>query len=181
MNYWDYRKKIKNIIPRMSKLSGGANDGFKLKEKGRKSNYQQFSLSENKMNKMERLLNLEEIGSFAEVSLRAQSCPMPFNVDVYDGLQCVVEGTLVITKRGKVPIENVVENDIILCYNEKYKKLEWKKCTHKKSSIKHNMIEIETEKGILKVTEDHPILTKKRGWVRADELLLSDELLSPGD
>lgn len=88
MNYWDYRKQVKNIIPRMSKLSGGKNDGAAMKEKGRKSNYQQFSVSEFHMVKMERLLNTEEMGSFAEVSLRAQSCPMPFNVDVWDGLQC---------------------------------------------------------------------------------------------
>lgn len=87
-DYWEYRKLISKIIPRMSKLSGGKNDGFRLKEKGRKSNYNQFSISQNKMEKMERLLNKEEINSFAEVSLRAQSCPMPFNIDVWDGLKC---------------------------------------------------------------------------------------------
>jgi DNA repair photolyase len=88
MNYWDYRKQVKDLIPRMSKLSNGLNDGHKLKEKGRKSNYNQFSISKNTMEKMERLLNKDEINSFAEVSLRAQSCPMPLNIDVWDGLKC---------------------------------------------------------------------------------------------
>ena len=88
MNYWELRKHVSKLIPRMTKLSGGLNDGYRMKEKGRKSNYKQFSITTNSMEKMERLLNKDEIQSFAEVSLRAQSCPMPFNIDVWDGLKC---------------------------------------------------------------------------------------------
>jgi DNA repair photolyase len=88
MNYWELRSKVKDLVPRMTKLSGGENEGHRLKEKGRKSNYNQFSISTGQLEKMERLLNRDEINSFAEVSLRAQSCPMPFNIDVWDGLRC---------------------------------------------------------------------------------------------
>lgn len=82
------RSIVKSAIPRISKLSAGKFDGYKMKEKGRKGNYSQFNISEEKMVKMERLLNTESINSFVEVSLRAQSCPMPLNVDLWDGLKC---------------------------------------------------------------------------------------------
>lgn len=85
-NYWDLRKQAARIIPRMSKLPG--RDGYRQKEKGRKSNYSQFNLTSGAMDRMERLLDTESINSFAEVSLRAQSCPMPFNIDLWDGLRC---------------------------------------------------------------------------------------------
>lgn len=87
MNYWEARKVVKNIIPRMSKFFGGKTK-HSLQEKGRKSNYHQFSFSSGKMEKIERLLNKDQIDNFVEVSLRAQSCPMPFNIDIYDGLKC---------------------------------------------------------------------------------------------
>lgn len=88
MNYYELRKQISKIIPRRSTLH---NDLFKtgaIKEKGRKSNYYQFDLTQGQWLKNERLLNTEEVRSFAEISLRAAACPMPFNLDVWDGLRC---------------------------------------------------------------------------------------------
>lgn len=86
MNYWEARKIAAKLVPRVSRLPG--KDGHVMKEKGRKSNYNQYNLVSGEMDKMERLLDTEGMGSFAEVSLRAQSCPMPFNIDTWDGLRC---------------------------------------------------------------------------------------------
>jgi len=86
MDYWELRKIASQLVPREMRLPGL--DGYKMKEKGRKSNYQQFNLATQEMDRMERLLDVGGISSFAEVSLRAQSCPMPLNIDVWDGLQC---------------------------------------------------------------------------------------------
>jgi DNA repair photolyase len=85
-DYWELRKLAAKLVPRETKLPGL--DGYRLKEKGRKSNYLQFNLTTKQMDKIARLLDTEGIESFAEVSLRAQSCPMPLNIDVWDGLQC---------------------------------------------------------------------------------------------
>jgi DNA repair photolyase len=84
--YWDLQKIAAKLVPRMTRIPNS--DVYRQKEKGRKSNYQQFNILENNMVKMERLLDTQGIESFAEVSLRAQSCPMPLNIDVWDGLQC---------------------------------------------------------------------------------------------
>lgn len=87
MDYWQLREFAKKLVPRRFRLSVNK-DKYKQKEKGRKSNYHQYSISNQKMEKMERLLNKDNINSFAEVSLRAQSCPMPLNIDVWDGIKC---------------------------------------------------------------------------------------------
>lgn len=60
-----------------------------VEEKGRKSGYREFKLNcPGKSIPQERLLNTEEVRSFVEVSCRAAACPMPLNIDVWDGLLC---------------------------------------------------------------------------------------------
>ena len=92
MNYWELRKQIAKIIPRMTQLYLDTNLDTKkaeqIKEKGRKKNYQQYNIKLGEWRKQERLLNTEEINSFMEISIRAAACPMPFNMDIWDGLLC---------------------------------------------------------------------------------------------
>lgn len=89
INYWELRKQIQNIVPRQTLLHPikSAQAGL-VKEKGRKSNYKQFNLQTGEWDNIQRLLNVEEVNSFLEVSLRAAACPMPLNLDVWDGLKC---------------------------------------------------------------------------------------------
>lgn len=88
MNYWELRKEISNIIPRMTQLRQTKGNESKVREKGRKANYYQYSLKSREMVKQERLLNEQEVNSFVEISCRAAACPMPLNIDVWDGLVC---------------------------------------------------------------------------------------------
>jgi DNA repair photolyase len=88
MDYYELRKKAASVIPRMTQLFKDRKRVEQVKEKGRKKNYKQFSLKEDEWRKQERLLNTEEINNFLEVSLRASACPMPFNMDIWDGLIC---------------------------------------------------------------------------------------------
>lgn len=87
-DYWELREMVTKVVPRMTVLSHERKKQDAVKEKGRKRNYQQFNLKEGVWKKQERLLNTEEINSFLEISLRAQACPMPFNMDIWDGLTC---------------------------------------------------------------------------------------------
>jgi DNA repair photolyase len=59
-----------------------------VREKGRKKNYSQFDLKDKEWQKQERLLNTKEINSFLEISCRAAACPLPYNIDTYDSIQC---------------------------------------------------------------------------------------------
>lgn len=88
MNYYELRSIVAKIIPRMTQLTSKKKFQSAVREKGRKSGYKEFKLGEKKWVKQERLLNIEEINSFAEISCRAAACPMPFNLDVWDGLLC---------------------------------------------------------------------------------------------
>lgn len=88
MNYWELRKRVARIVPRMTRLIDRKMKAQAVQEKGRKKNYQQFNIPLGEWRKQERLLNTEEINSFLEISARAAACPMPFNMDVWDGLLC---------------------------------------------------------------------------------------------
>ena len=87
MDYWEIRKLVSKWIPRKTVLKPFSRN-VGIKEKGRKKNYHQFNLLNNEWEKQERLLNPNEINSFLEISLRASACPMPLNLDLWDGLVC---------------------------------------------------------------------------------------------
>lgn len=88
MDYWELRKQIIKIIPRMTQLSYTKPKGGGLNGNLRKKNYSQFDLKNNEWVRKEKLLKTEQIDSFLEISVRAAACPMPFNMDVWDGLRC---------------------------------------------------------------------------------------------
>src|SRR5512146_936625 len=88
MDYWELRKEVAQIIPRQTVLQFNRRRVDAVREKGRKKNYSQFNLKDGQWNRQERLLSTDEINSFLEISLRAAACPMPFNMDIWDGLLC---------------------------------------------------------------------------------------------
>lgn len=88
MDYYQLRALISKIIPRMTVLQKEKRNKEGIQEKGRKAGYHQFNLKDNEWRKQERLLNTEEVNSFVEVSVRAAACPMPLNIDTWDGLIC---------------------------------------------------------------------------------------------
>lgn len=87
MDYYELRKIVAKLSGRQGVIIRETTKGS-IREKGRKKNYHQFNLKTQEWDKQERLLNTEEVTSFLEVSLRAQACPMPLNLDTYDGLLC---------------------------------------------------------------------------------------------
>jgi intein/homing endonuclease len=175
MDYWELRRAVSKIVPGMSKLDLIQKMHDAVREKGRKKNYHQYNLVHSEWRKQERLLNTEEINSFLEISIRAQACPMPFNMDIWDGLLCIAEGERVKTHRGDIPIEEVIPGDIVLTYNEKTKQLEWNAVSQVSRTVRKNLVEVETEIGTIKLTEDHRVFTQ-RGWLPAGELTNEDVL-----
>jgi hypothetical protein len=85
---------------------------------------------------------------------------------------CVTPGQIVATARGPVPIEQIVMGDEVLTHAGHYK------LVTKAWSRSHEgwVYEIETEQGRLELTGDHPVLLS-RGWVKAQDLQPSDQLL----
>jgi DNA repair photolyase len=88
MTYWELKSQVSKLVPRLSVFLDQKQRQSLVKEKGRKSNYHQFNIETGEVDKKERLLNLEEMKSFIEISLRSQACPMSLNADVYDSKRC---------------------------------------------------------------------------------------------
>jgi intein/homing endonuclease len=102
---------------------------------------------------------------------------MPFNMDIWDGLFCLIKGQKVFTQRGEIPVEEIVIGDMVMSYNEIVKEKEWKIVENISNTQKEDLIEIITEKGNkLTLTNNHLVFTQ-RGWVKAGELSIEDELL----
>jgi len=97
--------------------------------------------------------------------------------------ECIRGGQSVKTKNGNILIEDLKIGDQVYSYNTLLQKYEYKPIlkTYKnlyKSSSYDEFIEIILEDGkILYVTPNHKIYTSNRGYVRADELILSDNLI----
>ncbi len=186
MNYYELRSIVSRIIPRFTQLLRTRQAENAVREKGRKSGYQQFNLKQQEWVKQERLLNTEEINSFLEISIRAQACPMPLNIDTYDALlcpfnciYCFPSGTPILMADGtEKVIERVKEGDRVMSFNEQKGEVEPATVTQKmKRPYRGELICIETENGnILRMTPEHPVYTQ-RGWTEAKELTERDEVL----
>lgn len=85
----------------------------------------------------------------------------------------VVEGTLVKTERGQIPIESMIAGDMVLTHRGRYRPVY---AVMRKKADKPRSLAIKVATGrILCVTDEHPVLTTT-GWKRADQLKVGDVL-----
>jgi SPP1 gp7 family putative phage head morphogenesis protein len=91
--------------------------------------------------------------------------PMHFNA--------LLEGTLIETRQGKLPIENVTIGDIVLTHKGNW--CEVYDTMNKFEDKEYFCIELENGKEI-NITGEHPVFTDE-GWIRADELLFTDNII----
>lgn len=95
--------------------------------------------------------------------------------------ECVNGDTLILTPTGEKKIKDIKEGELVISYNEKTKSFEPNKVLevhqNHNSSKNAKMLRLELEDGkILELTENHPVYTKNRGWVRAGELNEEDDI-----
>ncbi len=90
--------------------------------------------------------------------------------------QCVTPGQLVWTKRGQIPVESVQVGDEVLTHTGRFCPV-----TAAWSSFHNDRVyTIETDRGRLEVTGNHPVLLM-RGWVNAEDVQLEDRVLYAAD
>lgn len=102
-----------------------------------------------------------------------------YNAVIVD--ECVNENTMILTPTGEKKIKDIKEGELVITYNEKTKSFEPNKVLevhqNHNSSKNAKMLRLELEDGkILELTENHPVYTKNRGWVRAGELKEDDDI-----
>ncbi|MCK9532613.1 MAG: phage minor head protein [Gammaproteobacteria bacterium] len=90
----------------------------------------------------------------------------------------VAKGEMVLTSRGYIKIEDVKIGDFVLTHKGRFKKV--LNTMFKKSD--NGVIRVMTNNvGLtIKVTDEHPLLCVGKGWVRADEVSVGDELYYNG-
>lgn len=92
---------------------------------------------------------------------------------------CFVGTTLIATVNGNKPIDQIQIGDQVYSYNFDKAYIEPQTVEALLSKNTFELIEIELENGhIIKCTPDHLIFTKARGWVKAEDLFVEDDLFN---
>jgi DNA polymerase-3 subunit alpha len=97
---------------------------------------------------------------------------------------CLTGDAKVMTDQGEVTIKEIVDNQMIgitlPSYNEETGELEQDAIVAAVCNGVKEVIELDTDMGVIKLTADHLVMTQ-RGWVEAGQLTLEDEILSIKD
>jgi hypothetical protein len=100
---------------------------------------------------------------------------LPFNGGTPRHWNAVAYGEMVTTSRGAKPIDAVMVGDHVLTHRNRFKPVT---AVMSKSNESGFIRIINTKSGgVIRVTDEHPVLTAGRGWLRADMLKAGDELL----
>lgn len=97
---------------------------------------------------------------------------------------CLTGDAKVMTDDGEVTIKEIVDNQMIgvtlPSYNEETGELEQDEIVAAVCNGVKDVIELDTDAGVIKLTADHLVMTQ-RGWVEVGQLTLEDEILSIKD
>jgi intein/homing endonuclease len=101
-----------------------------------------------------------------------ESCPMTCAF-------CSPAGTLVNTPNGKVSIENLVAKDLVIGFDTQLNTVRVQEIEEVYSrQYTGELVCIELDNGrVLKLTPEHEIFTKNRGWIMSKELSEADEIV----
>lgn len=89
---------------------------------------------------------------------------------------CVAAGTLISTPQGQVPVEQIQDGDEVFAYDSSLGQLVVAVVSGTAERVVDEVLEIQVGNTVLRVTAEHPIMTR-RGWVRAGDLTEDDEVL----
>ena len=103
---------------------------------------------------------------------------LPEKIRVCLGNGCFIAGTLVTTRSGLKPIEEIVIGDYVLSINEETGENSYKKITDTLVRSTQEICTIELETGKIKSTTGHLFMVKDKWWKAALELEIGDVLIT---
>ena len=103
---------------------------------------------------------------------------LPEKIGMCLGNGCFIAGTLVTTKSGFKPIEEIVIGDYVLSRNEETGEDSYKKVTDTLVRSTQEICTIELENGNIKSTTGHLFMVKDKWWKAALELEIGDVLIT---
>lgn len=90
---------------------------------------------------------------------------------------CVLEGTLIDTPDGLVPVEQIQDESHVISWNSSTGQLESEQIGYTSCRQTDEIYEIEVQGQVVHVTGEHPFYVKGKGWVEAQYLTTDDEVL----
>ncbi len=90
-------------------------------------------------------------------------------------MACFVKGTLIATKDGQKPIEEIQKGDLVWAFDEKTGKQELKRVMQTVENEVEATIELTLNDEVIKTTSEHPFYTKQ-GWKKATDLTIEDQI-----
>ena len=103
---------------------------------------------------------------------------LPEKIRVCLGNGCFIAGTLVTTRSGLKPIEEIKIGDYVLSRNEETGENSYKKVTDTLVRSTQEICTIELENGNIKLTTGHLFMVKDKWWKAAVELIVGDILVT---
>ncbi|MBF4463899.1 polymorphic toxin-type HINT domain-containing protein [Flavobacterium sp. LC2016-12] len=104
--------------------------------------------------------NMEEFTEEAAIYCKGGNCDLVLGA-------CFTGNTLIKTKKGLIPIQDIKENDEVWSYNEKTKTNRWSTVVQKVNLATKKLYQVVVGKDTLQATSEHPFFTKK-GWMNAN-------------
>jgi len=94
---------------------------------------------------------------------------------------CFVEGTLVHTENGLIPIEKIELNDYVLSFDESTEALSYKRVTTLTKGLRSDIVRITLENGmVIATSSNHKHFVYGNGWKEAKEISNKDMLVTRG-
>jgi len=90
---------------------------------------------------------------------------------------CVPGDTLIKTESGLKRIDEISDGEMIYVYDDSSQQLVLARVGCVSDREVEEVLELEVDGQTIQLTPEHPVLTKNRGWVKAENLSLSDEVL----
>ncbi len=91
---------------------------------------------------------------------------------------CLVPNTKITTSKGLKNIQDITTDDLVYSFNSRTKNTELKNVIETyKRDYNGELIEIKTDNHTIRCTPNHKIFTTNRGFIKADEINIEDDIL----
>ena len=91
---------------------------------------------------------------------------------------CLVPNTKITTSNGLKNVQDITTDDLVYSFNTNTKNTELKNVIETyERDYNGELIEIKTDNLTIRCTPNHKIFTTNRGFVRADEISIEDDIL----
>lgn len=117
-----------------------------------------------------------KVADVGKTSNKVNEVDNPYSTEQPCPLNCFVEGTLVLTDKGHVPVEEIKIGDLVLAKNDETGSIDYKKVVKTFNRETKEIYSLFIGEEEISVTGEHPFWVEGEGWVETSELEVGDLL-----